>query len=233
MRRKATSNPGDDDGNLFDLTGTTVPEEELTPEPPARRTASRKASPRVGSSPTPPPTPQPPPATGDALRRHLHKGFPLQGGSGLPNQTSAFKIDDHNLRLARDRWVWLITARVLDTDPPTLVIRFGSIPYDEQLGTFLQDRGICVTVDDRHATFDLKMQSKFAPTIRKLIPAVRRVATGFRERQWLTKRVGDSLDQLAAHLSGFNPPAAAPATPPSKKPAPRSGRRPPATGSQS
>jgi len=139
----------------------------------------------------------------DAIRHHLNKIFPLRSGDPENlNQLSEFKIDDHNLHPTKDRWVWVISAEVLDTGP-TLVIHFSSIPYDEQVGMFLKDLDIPIEVDDDHATFDIKLQSKFAPTIRKLIPVIRRVAKTFRVRQWLTKRTGDSLERLASHLADF------------------------------
>ncbi len=143
-------------------------------------------------------------AVADALRHHLNKIFPLRSGDPENlNQLSEFKIDDHNLHPLKDKWVWVISVKVLDTVPPTLVIHFSSIPYDEQLGTFLKDLDIPTEIVNDHAMFDLRLQSKFAPTIRKLIPVIRRVAKTFRVRQWLTKRTGDSLERLAAHLADF------------------------------
>jgi hypothetical protein len=142
-------------------------------------------------------------ALADAIRHHLYKIFPLRSGDPENlNQLCEFKIDDHNLNPNKDRWTWVISVKVLDTGP-TLVIHFSSIPYDEQLGTYLKDLDIPMEVVDDHATFDLKLQSKFAPTIRKLIPVIRRVAKTFRVRQWLTKRTGDSLESLAVHLAEF------------------------------
>jgi hypothetical protein len=138
-----------------------------------------------------------------AIRHHLYKIFPLRSGSPENlNQLNEFKIDDHNLQATKDRWVWVISVKVLDTGP-TLIIHFSSIPYDEQLGAYLRDLDIPIEVVDDHATFDFKLQSKFAPTIRKLIPVIRRVAKTLRVRQWLTKRTGDSLERLAAHLADF------------------------------
>lgn len=177
--------------NLFDLTGLFPSERPALPTLPAE--ASR------GPDPARPVITAPAAAT--RLRNHLGAIFPLcDERCTFPAPGRPFKIDDCS---GSDRWKWIVSADVLDTEPPTLVIHFQSVPCDDQLLEALRDLGVTPQIADGHARFELSLQTKYAPKLRKLIPAIRRVVKSFPTRRWLTGRVGDSLKQLADHLAEF------------------------------
>jgi len=141
----------------------------------------------------------------ERLCNYLHEVFPLRderckfAAAGRP-----FKIDDRN---PSDRWEWAVSVEVLpellDEKRISLVLCFDSIPSDEHLTKHLRDFGITYRLATEHATFEIPMQVRSAPKIRKLIPVIRRVAKERPKWQWLCKRVGDSLKRLADHLAEF------------------------------
>lgn len=181
----------DDSENLFDLL-------ELFP-------AARPASPGAPTGSAKAPRPVPPVVTTATaavkLRNHLQAIFDLQDERyKAPGPKRTFKIDDCR---GSDRWKWSVSADVLDTEPPTLVLHFRDIPCDDQLLEVLRGMGVSPQSALEHTSFEITLRARYAPTIRRLIPAVRRVVRSHPARRWLTRRVGDSLKSLADHLAEF------------------------------
>ncbi|MBA4066669.1 MAG: hypothetical protein C0501_23780 [Isosphaera sp.] len=182
----------DDFNNLFDLvelfpTGT-QPAPEKPPTGPSGGPTPDRAVTSVLSA-------------AERLRNHLHLVFSLcDERCKFPAPGRPFRVDDRN---GSDKWKWLITVDVRDTTPPTLLLHLQSVPCDEQLRQMLLSLGVKPQVALEHATFEIQVRAPYAPTVRKLIPAVRLVARSTPARRWLTRRVCASLKRLADHLAEF------------------------------
>ena len=144
----------------------------------------------------------------EQLREHFLKQFQYRNPAEFDQDPHApIRIDDCSTSDITD---WKISV-LIPSDLEMFLLWLENVPYNQALEKLVEKKGGRIThkLDDQ-VRIQIPIQIRDVTWLRRLEKSIRNV-TGKGQRydipiwKWMTRRVGDSLENLANHLKAFKP----------------------------